>query len=145
NKDTVSANSKQIEGLTDNTKYYWRVSALNNAGNSSDTSTTFNFTTGIATGIGENDITPQNYSLSQNYPNPFNPTTNITFTISKESLVTLKIYDVLGKVVVQLVNQRLKTGTYKYSFNAARITSGVYFYRLTAGRFISTKKMILLK
>ena len=103
-----------------------------------------------STGIDKaKDFIPTDYSLKQNYPNPFNPSTNITFSILNESFVTLLIYDILGKEVAQLVNKKLKTGSYNFSFDASKLSSGVYFYRLTAisgaGKFIETQKMILLK
>ncbi len=151
-KDTVSANSKQIGGLTDNTKYYWRVTALNNLGNTSDTSSTFSFTTGTATGIEAlNNIIPKKYSLSQNYPNPFNPSTTIRYAIPKQSVVTLKIYSVLGEEIETLVNKELNAGIYEVNFNASNLTSGVYFYRIIAHstngkkEFVDTKKLILIK
>ncbi|MCH8169737.1 MAG: T9SS type A sorting domain-containing protein [Bacteroidetes bacterium] len=103
-----------------------------------------------STGIGEvKDFIPTDYALNQNYPNPFNPSTNISFSILNESFVTFKIYDILGKEVTQLVNKQLKTGSYNFSFDAANLASGIYFYRLTAisgaGNFVKTKKMILLR
>ncbi len=93
----------------------------------------------------ENPSLPIDFSLSQNYPNPFNPSTNINFSIPKESFVNLKIFDVLGKEVAILVNERLNAGNYNYNFNANGLPSGIYFYRLTVGSFVSTKKMILLR
>jgi hypothetical protein len=97
------------------------------------------------TGIKTENFNPVSYSLSQNYPNPFNPSTTIKFTIQNPGLVTLKIYNLLGQEVATLVNQELKTGSYSYSFDASRLSSGVYFYNINAGSFISTKKMLLLK
>ncbi|MCH7974192.1 MAG: T9SS type A sorting domain-containing protein [Bacteroidetes bacterium] len=88
---------------------------------------------------------PNNFVLSQNYPNPFNPSTNINFSVPLSSFVIVKVYDVLGKEVASLVNEELKAGSYKFNFNAKGLTSGVYFYRLTAGNFTQTKKMILLR
>lgn len=88
---------------------------------------------------------PKKYELKQNYPNPFNPVTNIEFSIANTSNVSLVIYNSLGQEVSQLVNQELKTGTYKYDFNAANLPSGAYFYRLIAGDFVQTNKMILTK
>ncbi len=94
----------------------------------------------------ENDkVLPTEFSLSQNYPNPFNPSTNINFSIPEASFVNLKIFDVLGKEVAILVNERLNAGNYNYNFNANGLPSGVYFYRLRAGSFVSTKKMILMR
>jgi len=88
---------------------------------------------------------PSAYTLEQNYPNPFNPTTTIAYSIPKESQVRLKIYDVMGKEIVELVNGKQSTGSYNVEFNAATLASGTYFYKLIAGDFISVKKMVLLK
>ncbi|MCC6864605.1 MAG: T9SS type A sorting domain-containing protein [Ignavibacteria bacterium] len=89
---------------------------------------------------------PAAYSLSQNYPNPFNPATNIKFGLPKSSLVTLKIYDMLGREVASLVNnQNLAAGNYTFNFNAANIPSGIYFYKLSAGEFSDVRKMTLIK
>jgi hypothetical protein len=83
--------------------------------------------------------------LSQNYPNPFNPTTVIKYQIPKQSFVTIKIYDVLGSEVATLVNEEKPIGNFELMWNAENLASGIYFYRLQAGDFIETKKMILLK
>ncbi len=88
---------------------------------------------------------PNRYDLSQNYPNPFNPTTNIQFAIPKSGLVTMKVYNLLGQEVATLVNEQKNAGTYQVDFNAANLTSGVYFYSITAGNYSVTKKMLLLK
>lgn len=88
---------------------------------------------------------PSFYSLNQNYPNPFNPVTNITFSLPLESYVTLKVYDVLGKEVAALVNEKLNRGNYSRQFNASGLSSGVYFYRLQAGSFTETKRLNILK
>ncbi len=88
---------------------------------------------------------PTDYSLSQNYPNPFNPTTVIEFRVPSSGFVSLKIYDVLGRNVATLVNERQNAGDHSVTFNASNLPSGVYFYRLTAGDFSKTKKMILAK
>ena len=85
------------------------------------------------------------YALAQNYPNPFNPTTTINYQIPKDGLVTLKIYDVLGKEAATLVNEVKTTGRYNVDFNAGSLSSGVYLYQLKASEFVSTKKLILLK
>jgi DNA-binding beta-propeller fold protein YncE len=89
--------------------------------------------------------TPKTFTLSQNYPNPFNPTTVIGYQLAVSSVVTLKVYDVLGREVATLVNERKAAGTYTASFNAAKYSSGVYFYKLQAGDFVQTKKMLLVK
>ncbi len=88
---------------------------------------------------------PSKYSLSQNYPNPFNPTTNIKFAISKTGFVSLKIYDISGREVSSLVNENLTVGTYSYSFDASKLSSGIYFYTMRSNDFQETKKMMLIK
>jgi hypothetical protein len=96
---------------------------------------------------------PSDYSLNQNYPNPFNPTTTISYSIKSAGDVTLKVYDMLGTEVASLVNENQEAGNYSITFNAAELpsrsgsalTSGIYFYTLTSGNFMETKKLILLK
>jgi hypothetical protein len=88
---------------------------------------------------------PVEYSLAQNYPNPFNPTTTIYYSIKSIGLVTLKVFDMLGKEVASLVDSRKEPGNYSVEFNAANLPSGIYFYTLTSGKFMDTKKLILLK
>lgn len=94
----------------------------------------------------KNGITmPINFSLSQNYPNPFNPSTVISYQLSAVGYVTLRVYDVLGREVATLVNQRQDAGMHSVTFNGPGLSSGVYFYRLAAGNNVITKKMILMK
>jgi hypothetical protein len=102
--------------------------------------------TGIPVGV-ENEIKsfPKEYNVSQNYPNPFNPTTKIKFQIVEQGNVSLKVFDILGKEVATLVNEELSAGTYEATFDASGLTSGIYFYRLEAGSFVETRKMIYLK
>jgi hypothetical protein len=88
---------------------------------------------------------PKQYTLSQNYPNPFNPSTKINYSIPKSSVVTLKIYNILGQEVATLVNGYQNTGKYIATFNASQLASGIYFYRLQSGNVSLTKKMILMK
>jgi hypothetical protein len=88
---------------------------------------------------------PSNYSVSQNYPNPFNPVTNIRFQIPKPGFAEVKIFDMLGKEAVTLVSEQLNPGTYEVQWNAANYSSGVYYYKLIAGDYSETKKMILIK
>ncbi len=105
-----------------------------------------NFTITNVTGIGNTNSTPLTFSLSQNYPNPFNPATVINFTIPKMSNVSLKVYDMKGQLVASLLNGELKTeGNYSYEFDASQLSSGMYFYKIEAGSFSETKKMILMK
>ncbi|MFQ3596838.1 MAG: T9SS type A sorting domain-containing protein [Chloroherpetonaceae bacterium] len=89
--------------------------------------------------------TPKEYALNQNYPNPFNPTTVIEFILPTADNVSLKIYDVLGREVATLLNERRNAGVHRVNFNAANLSSGTYFYRMQSGGFTQTKKMILVK
>jgi len=81
----------------------------------------------------------------QNYPNPFNPSTKISYQIPTKNLVTLKVYDILGREVATLVNAQQNAGQYVATFDGSRLASGVYFYRIQAGTYINTKKLLLLK
>lgn len=97
------------------------------------------------TNVESKNIIPINFQLLQNYPNPFNPTTTISYSIPEEKFITLKIYDVLGREVSVLVNEKKPAGNYKVEFNANNLSSGVYFYRLTAEGYTDTKKFVLLR
>ncbi|MCS6990102.1 MAG: T9SS type A sorting domain-containing protein [Chloroherpetonaceae bacterium] len=89
--------------------------------------------------------TPKRYALAQNYPNPFNPITMIRYELPERADVTLKVYDLLGREVATLVSATQGQGTYQVPFNASNLASGIYFYRLKAGAFVETKKMMLVK
>jgi len=91
------------------------------------------------------EAVPNNFTLSQNYPNPFNPTTSINFTIPTSEFVTLKIYNILGSEIADLVSENLSAGSYSFNFDAQNLASGAYFYELKAGTFTQIKKMNLLK
>jgi len=93
----------------------------------------------------KHNTSPNNFELFQNYPNPFNPSTTIKYQIPKAEHVTLKIYDILGRVVATLVNREQRPGNYEVQFNANSLASGIYFYRLTYGSLSQVKKMIVLK
>ncbi len=104
----------------------------------------------VITSTGEEkvvELTPSNFSLGQNYPNPFNPNTNIQYSIGSRQFVSLKVYNLLGNEVATLVNKEQQAGTYNVPFTMSNLnlSSGTYFYRLQAGNFVETKKMILLK
>jgi hypothetical protein len=92
-----------------------------------------------------NFISPKNYFLSQNYPNPFNPTTTIKFSLQKSSYVKLTVYDITGRTVQTLVNEKLEAGTHSVNFYGGMVSSGVYFYKLKAENFSDVKKMVLIK
>ncbi|MCJ7552464.1 MAG: T9SS type A sorting domain-containing protein [Ignavibacteriaceae bacterium] len=100
-----------------------------------------------ATGVGEEQgsLIPTEYRLEQNYPNPFNNSTIIRYSILKEGIVTLKIYNAIGEEVTTIVNEVKQPGNYEVTFGTEKFTSGVYFYRIQAGSFVQTRKMILLK
>lgn len=91
------------------------------------------------------DIIPVKFNLNQNYPNPFNPVTKINFAIPKQGFVTLKVYDMLGRVVSELLSSYKQAGSYSVDFNAGNLSSGVYFYKLDVNGFSDIKKMILVK
>ena len=103
---------------------------------------TFNCPLGI---VPTSNGIPREYKLAQNYPNPFNPSTKISFALPKAGNVELKIYDILGREVMTLVNEFRTAGSYTVDFNAANLASGVYFYRIKSGDFTNTKKMVLMK
>lgn len=88
---------------------------------------------------------PENFELWQNYPNPFNPVTHLEFGISNLGFVSLKVFDILGKEVKTLVNEIKPAGIYKVQFDGSNLPSGVYFYKIEAGDFLSIKKMMLIK
>lgn len=97
------------------------------------------------TGINPNNGIAEQYTLSQNYPNPFNPATNIKFSLPVKGFASLVVYDALGREVATLINSELNAGSYTVDFNAASLSSGVYFYKLTANNFSDVKKMLLIK
>ena len=90
-------------------------------------------------------VSPTGFYVSQNYPNPFNPSTAISYQLSANSFVTLKVYDVLGREVAMLVNGKQSAGYHEVTFDAAKLSSGVYFYRISVGKFSSVKKLVVIK
>jgi len=99
----------------------------------------------MVTSVEDENISPSAFSLSQNYPNPFNPNTNIRYQIPEFSFITLKVYDVLGNEIANLINGEKPAGEYQVEFDGEGLSSGIYFYQLKFKDFIQTKKMILLK
>ncbi|MBI5470802.1 MAG: lamin tail domain-containing protein [Ignavibacteriae bacterium] len=116
----------------------------NGTGSFVQTIVTFNGLNGT-TGVEEQPNVPTQYGLEQNYPNPFNPTTSIGFGVRGLGFVSLKVYDLLGREVATLVNEMKNPGTYSVQWNATGIASGVYLYRLEAGGFVQTKKLVVLR
>jgi len=88
---------------------------------------------------------PADFNLAQNYPNPFNPSTTISFSVPVESFVTLSVYDLMGQEIVSLVKEVRQAGNYEINFDAAGLSSGTYIYKITAGNFIQSKKLMVLK
>lgn len=134
------SSSAGLEGLMDEFRFYKR--ALGQA----EITATWNQNLGVITSV--TPITtqiPKEYKLSQNYPNPFNPVTKINYSLPKSGFVTMKVYDMLGREVVNLISENKTAGNYSVDFNASNLTSGVYFYRLESNGFVDTKKMMLVK
>lgn len=98
-----------------------------------------------ATDVTDDNISIFKFDLIQNYPNPFNPSTNISYTIPERGSVSLKVFNLLGSQVAELVKGELDLGSYDITFDASNLPSGTYFYRLQAGSFVKTKKMTLIK
>ena len=88
---------------------------------------------------------PLSFKLNQNYPNPFNPSTNIKYSVPENGFVKLAVYNLIGEEVSLLVNEQVNGGFYEIEFDAAALPSGIYFYRIQAGNYVETKKMILIK
>jgi hypothetical protein len=108
-------------------------------------STRFSYVVSPASVIKEENTIATEFKLFNNYPNPFNPVTNIKFSIIESSQVKLNVYDISGRMVTQLVNMQMTPGVYTYQFNAAELSSGIYFYRLEAGKNTAVNKMLLVK
>ncbi|HQH56145.1 MAG TPA: choice-of-anchor D domain-containing protein [Candidatus Marinimicrobia bacterium] len=125
------------------TKYYYRISAFDYAGNESDFSLEVN---AAVVGIQENLVNiPIQYAISQNFPNPFNPTTTISYQLPKSSFVKLAIYDINGRLIETLVNENKNAGYYSINWNASSVSTGIYIYRIDAGEFTCVKKCLVVK
>jgi hypothetical protein len=118
--------------ITKNSQY--RLKQIDNDG-------TFKYSAVIKVG----SVLIKEYRLEQNYPNPFNPSTNISYSIPAYSKVVVSVYDILGNLITTLVDENQETGSYIISFNAGGLSNGIYFFKLQAGSFVDTKKMLLLK
>ncbi|MBK6773757.1 MAG: proprotein convertase P-domain-containing protein [Ignavibacteria bacterium] len=129
-----------------NSTGYWRLTVTDDNATNTDSGRVYvwGLNYGPLPGIINNTST-LNYTLSQNYPNPFNPTTKINFSLPKNGIVTLKVYDALGKEVMTLVNEQKNAGCYEVEFNAGNLASGAYFFRMQSGVFSEIKRMMLIK
>ncbi|MFA6598875.1 MAG: T9SS type A sorting domain-containing protein [Ignavibacteriaceae bacterium] len=133
-----NSNSPKEYSFTDKSaiagKYLYRLKQLDNDGQ-------YKYSKEVEVGVSA----PLDFSLAQNYPNPFNPSTSIQYSVTGSQNVTLKVFNVIGKEVAVLVNEKKEPGTYTVEFSSANLSSGTYFYRLQSGAFIQTKKMVILK
>ncbi len=132
-----------ITGLTAQNTYYFTMKAVDQSNNTSSFTTERSVM--VATDIDPITDVPQIYDLKQNHPNPFNPTTVIEYSIPQASQVQLEVYNLLGRRVAQLVDQKQSAGFHTVSFNASNLASGIYIYRIKAKGFVKTRKMLLLK
>ena len=139
--DTTATPSTILDATT---IMYWRVGGIDSAG-SGPYSSIGHFTTGTEVAVKGEEVVPNVFALYQNYPNPFNPTTMISYQLARRSWVSLKVYDILGRNVLTLVEGEQPAGSYHAPFNASQLGSGTYIYRLQAGRFSATQKLLLVK
>jgi len=145
--DTFKAN---IPAQPLNTKVYYYISATSNSSKTvtkpfTAPSGNFRFTVMNPVAINNEPSVITNYNLEQNYPNPFNPMTSIRFSLAKSGLTTIKVYDVLGREIAELLNEVKESGTHFVNFDGSYLTSGIYFYKISSGNFSDTKKMLLVK
>ena len=142
---TVVDTLLQLSPLAANSRFYWRMSAANEHG-TSEYSVTASYITGdqitAVDGVG---VKPTAFQLYQNHPNPFNPATSIDYSIAGESFVQLRIYDLLGREIKTLVNQKMPAGKHTVRLDADGLISGIYIYKIKAGDFEKVKRMIVIK
>lgn len=141
---TITDTSRQVGPLASLTQYYWRVNAKNGGGTTAWT-TAFGFTTQFQTSVGDNKDIPREFSLAQNFPNPFNPMTTITYGLPRNALVEVAVYNMLGQRIALLDAGMREAGFHEVMFDGSALASGVYLYRIHAGDFVQTKKLILMK
>jgi hypothetical protein len=132
--------------LVNNHTYWWSVKSYKTGGEG-PFADVYAFTTNLNSGIKIiNSEIPESFELYQNYPNPFNPSTQIEFSIPKNtSQVKLTVFDITGKIISTLVEEKLNAGTYKADFYGEGLSSGIYFYKLETSEFTETKRMVLIK
>ncbi len=132
-----------ITGIQPETTYYCR--ALTRNSNGTVRSVGISFRTPVTTSVAPEPAVPKETSLQQNYPNPFNPTTTLSFSLPQSSFVILKVYNILGQEVRTLVNERVDAGVHQVVFDASGLPSGVYLYKIQAGKYLSSRKMVFIK
>jgi endo-1,4-beta-xylanase len=142
---TVADTLLRLNPLEANRRFYWRVSAVNEYG-ASEYSLTAGFITGDQiSAVEELTTIPTAFKLYQNYPNPFNPATTIDYSVARTGFVQLRIYDLMGREITTLVDQRMPAGKHTVRFEANALQSGIYVYQLQVGGFVESKKMIVLE
>lgn len=144
NQKGISDTTWQMSGLQGSKKYYWRVAAETPEYEGAF-AFQWNFTTGAATAVEDIRSAPTDFALHQNFPNPFNPVTLIRYSLPESRHVTMSVYDVLGKEVMTLINTTQEAGHHTIFLDASNLVSGIYFYRLRAGEFVETKRLMLVK
>lgn len=143
--ETIIDTAYQLHNLVLNKIYAWRVKSKNSIGESNWSSAHQFKTTNDTTSIEYEPVLPKEYALYQNYPNPFNPVTIIKFDLPRETNTSLKIYNLLGQEILTLINSNLSPGRFNIEFDGGNLPSGIYFYVLSAGERVFTKKMMLIK
>ena len=133
NSNTPIEYSFVDKNLIGGSKFLYRLKQIDNDGQ-------FEYSDAV-----EVELVPKEFALYQNYPNPFNPTTKINYSVPFDSKVTISIYSITGELVTELVNDNVEAGSYSANFNGINLASGIYFYRMAAGSFVKTYKMILMK
>ncbi len=147
----IKSPAQIVNGLSANKVYYWRVRSVNSKGQTSAFSEIGQFAVKSVTAVtNQKSLIPKEFAVSQNYPNPFNPSTIINYALPKSSLVTIKIYNILGQEVKTLINSQHQPGYYTAQWNGDNnsghtVASGIYIYRVEAGQYVKTMKMMLLK
>lgn len=146
---SITVSAEEILGLmagADSLTFDWTVLVLDGNSQSASSMDTFTVTFVNDILVGVDQTIPSKFFVDQNYPNPFNPTTTISFGLPEQSVVDLKVYDILGREVATIINNKLlKAGSFNYNFDASNLASGTYIYRLTSNNNVVTKKMLLLK
>jgi hypothetical protein len=141
---TITDTSHVAGNLAHSQTYWWRARGYDNGWGPFSAAWKFSIQVGV--GVEENNADiPKVFSLEQNYPNPFNPRTGIRYSVPGVSDVKLTVFDILGREVAVLVNERKPAGRYEVNFDASGLASGMYVYRLTAGRSVGSKTMLLVK